>query len=72
MLYPRVSIWALYFTGIAGLVGNFDLAIAVLLASYTDIIPSTKERSTLFFLTTSMQYTAQANLSCIGKYIDEP
>ena len=69
MLYPRIPIWALYITGITGLGGNFDLAMAVLLASYTDVLPSTKERSTLFFLTTSMQYIAQAIFPAVGSIL---
>ena len=69
MLYPRIPIWALYITGITGLGGNFDLAMAVLLASYTDVLPSTKERSTLFFLTTSMQYIAQAIFPALGSVL---
>jgi MFS family permease len=60
LLYPLLPIWTLYFTGAPGLIGgNFDLGLAMLFASYTDVMPSASERATLLFLTTSMQYVAQ-------------
>ena len=67
LLYPILPIWTLYFSGAAGLIGgNFDLGLAMLFASYTDVMPSASERATLFFLTTSMQYVAQAFIPPIG------
>jgi MFS family permease len=68
--YPLLPIWALYFTGATGLIGgNFDLGLAMLFASYTDVMPSATERATLFFLTTSMQYVAQAFCPPIGGWL---
>jgi MFS family permease len=68
--YPLLPIWALYFTGATGLIGgNFDLGLAMLFASYTDVMPSASERATLFFLTTSMQYVAQAFCPPIGGWL---
>ena len=46
--------------------GNFDIGLAMLFASYTDVMPSATERATLFFLTTSMQYLAQTFCPTIG------
>ena len=60
-------IWTLYFSGISGLIGgNFDLGLAILFASYADVIPDPVERSSLFFLTTSMQFVGQAIIPPIG------
>jgi MFS family permease len=61
MLYPNVPIWALYLSGIPGLIGgNFDLGLVMLFVSYTDVMISETQRTILFFITTSMQYPAQA------------
>jgi len=68
--YPLLPIWALYFTGATSMIGgNFDLGLAMLFASYTDVMPSASERATLFFLTTSMQYVAQAFCPPIGGWL---
>lgn len=68
--FPRVSIWTLYLSGLPGLVGgNFDIGLAMLFASYTDVMPSATERATLFFLTTSMQYLAQTICPTIGAFL---
>lgn len=57
----------MYFGGMGALVGgNFDLGLAVLFASYTDVMPNAAQRTTLFFLTTSMQYIAQVGCPSIG------
>ena len=70
LLYPLLPIWALYFTGLPGLIsGNFDLGLAMLFASYTDVVPAASERATLFFLTTSMQYAAQVFCPLIGGWL---
>ncbi|GAB7352402.1 hypothetical protein MBLNU459_g2830t2 [Dothideomycetes sp. NU459] len=67
MAYPALPIWMLYISAVGALVGaNFDLGIAMLFASYTDVMPSAKERSTLFFVTTSMQYVGQAGFPIIA------
>lgn len=69
-LYPRVPIWTLYFTGVTGLIGgNFDVGLAILFASYSDVMPSASERATLFFLTTSMQYVSQVVCPPIGGWL---
>ena len=61
MLYPKVPIWAMYLSGIPGLIGgNFDLGLAMLFVSYTDVMTSEAQRTSLLFLTTAMQYPAQA------------
>ena len=61
MLYPKVPIWAMYLSGIPGLIGgNFDLGLAMLFVSYTDVMISEAQRTSLLFLTTAMQYPAQA------------
>jgi hypothetical protein len=41
----------------------------MLFASYTDVMPSATERASLFFLTTSMQYLAQAFCPSIGAWL---
>lgn len=65
--FPKVPMWTLYLSGLPGLIGgNFDISLAMLFASYTDVIPSATERATLFFLTTSMQYLAQTFCPTIG------
>jgi MFS family permease len=65
--FPKVPIWTLYLSGLPGLIGgNFDIGLAMLFASYTDVMPSATERATLFFLTTSMQYLAQTFCPTIG------
>ena len=70
LAYPVLPIWTLYLTGLPGLIGgNFDLGMAMLFASYTDVVPSTEERSTLFFLTTSMQFVSQAICPPIGGWL---
>ena len=70
LLYPFLPIWALYFTGAPGLIGgNFDLGLAMLFASYTDVMPFASQRATLFFLTISMQYVAQAFCPPIGGWL---
>ena len=70
LIYPLVPIWTLYFTGALSLIGgNFDLGLAMLFASYTDVMPSASEKATLFFLTTSMQYVAQAFCPLIGGWL---
>ena len=70
LLYPLLPIWVLYFTGAPGIIGgNFDLGLAMLFASYTDVMPSASQRATLFFLTTSMQYVAQAVCPPIGGWL---
>lgn len=67
LAYPTMPIWSIYFGGIAALFGgNFDLGLAVLFASYTDVMPDATQRTSLFFLTTSMQYVAQAVCPPIG------
>lgn len=61
MLYPKVPIWALYLSGLPGLIGGtFDLGLVMLFVSYNDVMISETQKTTLFFLTTSMQYPAQA------------
>ena len=51
----------MYLSGIPGLVGgNFDLGLAMLFVSYTDVMISEPQRTSLLFLTTAMQYPAQA------------
>ena len=61
MLYPKTPIWTIYLTGIPGLIGgNFDLGLAMLFVSYADVMTSENQRTSLTFLTTSMQYPAQA------------
>ena len=51
----------MYLSGTPGLIGgNFDLGLAMLFVSYTDVMTSEAQRTTWFFLTTSMQYPAQA------------
>ena len=68
--FPRVPIWTLYLSGLPGLVGgNFDVGLAALFASYTDVMPSATERATLFYLTTSMQYLAQTFCPTIGAFL---
>lgn len=70
LFYPLFPVWTLYLTGVSGLIGgNFDLGIAMLFASYTDVMPSASERATLFFLTTSMQYVAQALCPPVGGWL---
>lgn len=65
--FPKVPIWTLYLSGLPGLIGgNFDVGLAMLFASYTDIMPVATERASLFFLTTSMQYLAQTFCPSIG------
>ena len=67
LAFPKVPIWTLYLSGLSGLIGgNFDIGLAMLFASYTDVMPSATERATLFFLTTSMQYLAQTFCPTIG------
>lgn len=62
-----MPIWTIYLGGIAALFGgNFDLGLAVLFASYTDVMPDATQRTSLFFLTTSMQYIARAVCPPIG------
>ena len=62
-----MPIWSVYFGGLTALFGgNFDLGLAVLFASYTDVMPDATQRASLFFLTTSMQYIAQALCPSIG------
>lgn len=41
----------------------------MLFASYSDVVPSVSERAALFFLTTSMQYVAQALIPPIGGWL---
>jgi hypothetical protein len=41
----------------------------MLFASYTDVMPSATERASLFFLTTSMQFLAQAFCPFIGAWL---
>lgn len=68
--FPKVPIWGLYLAGLPGLFGgNFDIGLAMLFASYTDVMPSATERATLFFLTTSMQYLAQTFCPTIGAFL---
>jgi MFS family permease len=68
--FPKVPIWSLYLSGVPGLIGgNFDIGLAMLFASYTDVMPSATERATLFFLTTSMQYLAQTVCPTIGAFL---
>jgi hypothetical protein len=70
LLVPKVPIWTLYFSGLSGLIGgNFDIGIAMLFASYTDVMPSATERASLFFLTTSMQFLAQTFCPFIGAWL---
>src|ERR1700761_2221617 len=65
--FPKMPIWTLYLTGTPGLIGgNYDIGLAMLFASYTDVMPSATERASLFFLTTSMQYLAQTFCPTIG------
>ncbi|KAH8816606.1 major facilitator superfamily domain-containing protein [Xylogone sp. PMI_703] len=68
--FPKVPIWTLYLSGLPGIFGgNFDVGLAMLFASYTDVIPSASERASLFFLTTSMQYCAQIFCPSIGAWL---
>ncbi|KAF2104754.1 MFS general substrate transporter [Rhizodiscina lignyota] len=68
--FPRVPIWTLYLSGTPGLIGgNYDIGLAMLFASYSDVMPSATERASLFFLTTSMQYFAQTFCPSIGGWI---
>lgn len=68
--FPKVPIWTLYLSGSPGLFGgNFDVGLAMLFASYTDVLPSTTERASLFFLTTSMQFLAQMFCPFIGAWL---
>jgi MFS family permease len=70
LMFPKVPIWTLYLSGLSGMIGgNFDIGLAMLFASYTDVIPSATERATLFFLTTSMQYLAQTFCPTIGAFL---
>lgn len=65
-----MPIWTLYLTGLSGLIGgNFDVGLAMLFASYTDVVPNATERASLFFLTTSMQYLAQTFCPFIGAWL---
>lgn len=67
LYFPKVPIWALYLSGLPGLIGgNYDVGLAMLFASYTDVMPVAMERASLFFLTTSMQYLAQTFCPSIG------
>jgi len=67
LYFPKVPIWALYLSGLPGLIGgNYDVGLAMLFASYTDVMPVAMERASLFFLTTSMQYLAQSFCPSIG------
>lgn len=60
----------MYISGVGALVGaNFDLSLAMLLASYTDVMPSPKQRATLFFITTAMQYVGQAIFPLIAGWL---
>ncbi|KAF2675500.1 MFS general substrate transporter [Microthyrium microscopicum] len=68
--FPKVPIWTLYLSGLPGLIGgNYDIGLAMLFASYTDVMPSATERASLFFLTTSMQYFAQTFCPPIGAWL---
>jgi MFS family permease len=68
--FPRVPIWTIYLSGLPGLFGgNFDVGLAMLFASYTDVMPSATERASLFFLTTSMQFLAQTICPPIGAWL---
>lgn len=68
--FPKVPIWTLYLSGTPGLIGgNFDVGLAMLFASYTDVMPSATERVSLFFITTSMQYVAQTCCPSIGAFL---
>lgn len=59
--YPTLPIWLITLTGVTGLVGgNYDLGVSTLFAAYADIIPDATKRSNLIFITTSLQYAAQA------------
>jgi hypothetical protein len=49
--------------------GNYDVGLAMLFASYTDVMPCATERASLFFLTTSMQYLAQTLCPSIGAWL---
>jgi hypothetical protein len=49
--------------------GNYDIGLAMLFASYTDVMPSATERASLFFITTSMQYVAQTFCPSIGAWL---
>jgi hypothetical protein len=70
LLFPKVPIWTLYLSGLPGLIGgNFDVGLAMLFASYTDVMPSATERASLFFLTTSMQFLAQTFCPFIGAWL---
>ncbi|TID27239.1 ATP phosphoribosyltransferase [Venturia nashicola] len=70
LAFPKVPIWMLYLSGLPGLFGgNFDVGLAMLFASYTDVMPSATERASLFFLTTSMQFLAQTFCPLIGAWL---
>lgn len=70
LAFPKVPIWSLYLSGLPGLFGgNFDVGLAMLFASYTDVMPSSIERASLFFLTTSMQFLAQTFCPFIGAWL---
>ena len=67
LCFPKVPVWTLYLSGLPGLIGgNYDVGLAMLFASYTDVMPVATERELLFFLTTSMQYLAQMFCPSIG------
>lgn len=62
-----MPICSIYFGGLAALFGgNFDVGLAVLFASYTDVMTDATQRTTLFFITTAMQYVGQAVFPPIG------
>ncbi|RDW69883.1 hypothetical protein BP5796_08280 [Coleophoma crateriformis] len=70
LAFPAPPIWTLYLTGLSGIIGgNFDVGLAMLFASYSDVMPSASERASLFFLTTSMQYFAQTFCPSIGAWL---
>ncbi|KAI9745860.1 MAG: hypothetical protein M1818_000541 [Claussenomyces sp. TS43310] len=70
LVYPALPIWTLYISGLGALVGaNFDLSLAMIFASYTDVMPSEKQRATLFYITTAMQYVGQGFFPIIAGWL---
>jgi MFS family permease len=70
LTYPLLPIWTLYFSGAYALIGgNFDLGVAILFSSVSDVVPSDTQRTALFFIITSMMYVSQAIFAPIGGWL---
>ncbi|KAI9774273.1 MAG: hypothetical protein M1840_004167 [Geoglossum simile] len=70
LTYPLLPIWTLYFSGSFALIGgNFDIGVAILFSSVADVVPSNTQRTTLFFIISSMMYVAQAIFAPIGGWL---